>query len=461
MNTMPAHRLRTTLCAALLAAGSAALAADGPHRPLSEGDVKNGKALYTRECSGCHGDRGAGDGPAADFLQPRPRDFTKGLFKLRSTESGTPPTTADVMRTIQRGIPGSAMPPFGFLTEQERTWLAAYALDKGDLLDSPEPEPIPAPPPAPPVTPESIARGKEVYTAQGCFNCHGATGKGDGPSAKTLVDDDGKPIPARDLTGGLFRGGGERADLYTRIMTGMDGTPMPGYLGSVPPEDRWPLVDFVMSLKSTAKAAPLPKDPVLAGREVVKKYGCRGCHVLDDGKGGDVGPDLRISGQKLDPAWVRTFLSDPRAPGKIYPWRPHRMPGIQIAPEDRPVLAAYIQAMGKRKSIAPPPDVSAFPAARVEEGKNLYVLRCAQCHQLGKVVETPAATQQGPDLVNVSGRVDYGWSQQWVLDPKKIDPNSKMTVQGLTPEQVESVRMFVWKTSAEQRAAAGPGAGSK
>lgn len=451
---MSAARMSRTIT---LAFALLAVAARGGEqkRPLSEEDVKTARQLYARECAGCHGERGRGDGPAASFLEPRPRDFTTGLYKLRSTESGTPPTTADVMRTIERGIPGSAMPPFTFLSPEERRQLAAFTLNAGDLLESPEPTPIDAPPPAPPATPQSVARGKVVYQEQGCVNCHGPAGKGDGPSAATLVDDDGKPIPARDLTGGLFRGGGDRADLYTRILTGMDGTPMPGYLSSVPPEDRWPLVDFVLSLRSDAPARPLPKDPIRAGRLVVQKYGCRGCHVLDDGKGGDVGPDLRVAGQKLDPAWVRTFLADPRAAGKIYPWRPHRMPGVQISPEDQQALAAYLQAMGKRKVIAPPPDVSAFPAARVEEGKNLYVLRCAQCHQLGKVIETPVATQQGPDLVHVYGRVDYAWSQRWVLDPAKIDPRTKMTMQGLTPEQVESVRMFVWKTSAEQQRGAG------
>ena len=41
------------------------------------------------------------------------------------------------------------------------------------------------------------------------------------------------------------------------------------------------------------------------------------------------------------------------------------------------------------------------------------------------------------------------WAARWILDPRKIDPKTKMTVPGITPEQVEAVRMFVWKASIE------------
>lgn len=442
---------------ALALCGAARSEAQEVRRPFSEEDARGGVAIYLRECACCHGERGRGDGAAAPFLPAPPRDFTTGTYKLRSTPSGTAPTSADVMRTIERGIPGSAMPGFGFLPSGERRTLAAYVLSLGDLLEQPEPAPLKAPP-APERTPGTVARGRQVYLEQGCASCHGDQGLGDGPSAATLVDDTGRKILVRNLAEDPCRGGEEREDLYLRILTGMDGSPMPGYAESIAADpDRWSVVDYVLSLREGRSAPPLPRDAVKAGRVVAQKHGCRGCHVLDDGKGGDVGPDLRVAGKKLDPAWVRTFLADPRKPGKIYPWRIHRMPDLQIAPAEVEVLAAYLQAMGKRKKIDPPPDVAAFPAARVEEGKNLFVLSCAQCHQLGKVVETPAATQQGPDLANVHGRVDYAWTQAWVVNPKKIDPNTRMTVQGLTPQQIESVRMFIYKVSAEEKARGGAG----
>ncbi len=435
--------------------------ADGRARPLSESDASMGKAAYLRECSSCHGERGRGDGPAAKFLDPKPRDFTTRMFKLRSTPSGEPPATTDVLQTLERGIPGSAMPSFAFLSPEERRQIAAYILSVADMLEEPEPAPVPDPGAPPPVTPASIARGKVVYEEQGCGSCHGALGKGDGPAAAQLKDDEGNPIPVRDFTGGTFRGGGGRLDLYLRFVTGMDGSPMPSFAESVQGADRWALVDYVTSLRVDPKPAAPPKDPIKAGREVAAKYSCRGCHVLDDGVGGEVGPDLRISGQKLNEEWVRTFLQDPRAPGKIYPWRPHRMPRLGLSSEEINVLARYVQAMGKRKAPPTPVDTTAFPADRLAEGKNLFTLRCSQCHTLGKVIEIPLAAQQGPDLSRVDGRVDYGWTQQWILDPRKIDPKTKMTVPGITAKEVESVRMFIWKVSREERAARGGAAGGR
>ena len=288
-----------------------ALAAD---RPVTDVDAMAGKASYQRWCGGCHGERGDGAGPAAEFLDPRPRDFTKKLFKFRTTASGQPPTTVDVLRVIERGVPGTAMPPFAFLPEADRRKIAAYVLNVADLIDGPEPTPIAAPDPPPAATPDTIARGKQFYIDAGCNSCHGDDGKG---SASALLDTDGRPIRARDLTEGVYRGGGERVDLYYRIATGLDGTPMPSYGDVLGASDLFAVVDYVLSQKSAPPRGPLPTDAIAAGREVTAKHGCRGCHVLDDGKGGDVGPDLRLSAQKLDPTWARTFLAAPPEYGKI------------------------------------------------------------------------------------------------------------------------------------------------
>ncbi|HET7787588.1 MAG TPA: c-type cytochrome [Myxococcales bacterium] len=424
--------------------------AEGRPRPLTEQDAKAGRAVFQRECAACHGERGDGNGPGAAFVDPKPRNFTKKLFKLRTTASGEAPATADILRTIERGIPGSAMPSFSFLSEQERRQVAAVVLDFADLLDQPEPAPIkePGAPPAP--GPQSVAKGKQVYEAQGCAACHGTGGKGDGPAAKTLADDDGNAIKVRDFTTGVYRGGADRRDLYYRFTTGLDGTPMPAFADSINDADRWALVDYIKSLEVKPPPQPLPRDAIAAGRAVAAKYSCRACHVLDDGKGGSAGPDLRISGQKLDSDWVRGFVQAPREKGKIYPWRTARMPHLGVTAEEADAVARYLAAMGKREvgpAGKPPP--GSFVQAKVDAGQLLFMVRCTECHNLGHVVETPLIKQQGPDLINVAGRVDYGWARKWILDPQKVYPGTKMTVPGLTPEEVDAVRMFVWKTSME------------
>lgn len=433
---------------------SLALAAS---RPLSDEDAAAGKPLYLRECSACHGERGRGDGPAAAFLEIAPRDFTRGQFKLRTTPSGEPPATIDVLQVIERGIPGSAMPSFRFLPVEDRRRIGAYVLQLADLLEEPEPAPVPPPSAPPAATPTTIARGKQVYEEQGCGSCHGPQGRGDGPAAKALHDDEGRPIQVRDFTSGVFRGGSNREDLYYRFVTGMDGSPMPAFAETVLGEDRWSLVDYVMSLRVKAAPPPIPHNPVAAGRAVAAKYGCRGCHVLDDGKGGEVGPDLRVAGQKLKPEWVKGFLSAPREQGKIYPWRPHRMPDLALAPHEVEVLTTYLAAIGRHRA-GEEPDVAAFPSERLATGQNLFAVTCAQCHALGAVVPTPLAAQQGPDLIRVSERIDYQWAKRWISNPKKIDPKTRMTIPYIKPEEVDSVRMFIWKASKES---GGLGAGSR
>jgi cbb3-type cytochrome oxidase cytochrome c subunit len=170
--------------------------------------------------------------------------------------------------------------------------------------------------------------------------------------------------------------------------------------------------------------------------------------VLDDGKGGDVGPDLRVSAQKLFPEWVRTFLKAPREYGKIYPWRIYRMPQLGLSDAEVDVMTKYLAAMGKRQEghIALP-DTAKFPAEKVAEGQLLYFLRCTECHNLGNVIGTPPVKQQGPDLIRVAQRIDYEWAKKWIFNPRQIDPKTRMISPDITPEQVDAVRMFVWKTA--------------
>ena len=69
-----------------------------------------GKAVYERHCVECHGTSGRGDGPSAAFLVPRPRDFTTGKYKIRTTETGSVPTDDDLIRSVRQGLYGTAMP---------------------------------------------------------------------------------------------------------------------------------------------------------------------------------------------------------------------------------------------------------------------------------------------------------------------------------------------------------------
>src|SRR3989454_5691347 len=98
-----------------------------PGSRLPVQDTTHGKTVYVKWCAGCHGDDGAGAGAAAAYMLPRPRNFTVGLYKIRTTASGQLPTDADLLRAIDDGLPGSAMPGWkGRLSDTERRDVMAY-----------------------------------------------------------------------------------------------------------------------------------------------------------------------------------------------------------------------------------------------------------------------------------------------------------------------------------------------
>ena len=179
-----------------------------------------GQEVFVDHCAGCHGARGDGAGRAATFLSPLPRDFTAGVFKFRSTPSGSLPTDGDLFRTITRGVRWTAMPTWHEVPDKQRIAVVAYlkTLSKRWTEDAVEPA-IPLPPP-PRATPELLARGKALYAQAKCAECHGEGGRGDGPSAEALQDDFQRPIRPTDFTRGQLKGGGSVSDVYRTMTTG-------------------------------------------------------------------------------------------------------------------------------------------------------------------------------------------------------------------------------------------------
>jgi cytochrome c oxidase cbb3-type subunit 2 len=240
--------------------------------PRSEEWIAYGKEVYDRRCAGCHGANGNGNGPAATFMYEfRPRDFTLGLFKFTLTPSGSMPSDGDLLRTITRGIRGTAMPPWHMLPDKDRLAVIQYikyelSVDRSNP-GSPyayfEEEPLQPPifierPPTP--SEALLARGEEVWQEAKCWECHGQTGEGDGEKAAGLTDDWGFPIRPADLTTGQFKSGAGVDDIYRTMTNGLSGTPMPGYGRSLPEEDRWALSYYVLAL--SAYKDPLTGEPL-------------------------------------------------------------------------------------------------------------------------------------------------------------------------------------------------------
>jgi len=269
--------------------------------------MRESAEFYRVQCLHCHGVDGGGDGPTSEFLEPRPRDYRPGKFKYTALGDKARPRRADLLNTLDQGINGTAMPSFRrfsaawlngavdyvrllsirgeteirLATEYDideklplevvqQTYLDVWAewdaaADKVIAYDGEIPE----------STPERIAHGRELFlddTRANCVSCHGMNGRGDGASSYekneegelVLVKDEwGNTIQPRDLTRGLFRFGRRPIDIYRRIYTGINGTPMPAHAEMKDPEDPsrrlmsdedlWDIVHYVRSLSTHEK----------------------------------------------------------------------------------------------------------------------------------------------------------------------------------------------------------------
>ncbi len=195
------------------------------------GSDENGfaRGLYRQHCAHCHGVTGDGAGPTAAYLNPYPRDYRRGVFKFKSTPKGEKPTDSDLDRILRNGIPGTAMPSFGLLADDEIEALVEYVkylalrgevernlvlelsdLDEGELLfDSAGAEDgialiqdvasrvvgrwqraeskvtIPSTRPdfdSTEAMRQSVERGHQLFEGKiaNCYSCHGETALGDG-----------------------------------------------------------------------------------------------------------------------------------------------------------------------------------------------------------------------------------------------------------------------------------------
>ena len=246
--------------------------------------IEAGKRVYFTKCVWCHGVDGAGDGPGADRLWPRPRNFNQGTFKIRHTASGELPLfdakkpipgQNDLFETVTHGLPGSAMPSWeGILTEEQRLQVLSFVTtqlvkdrkftdkqsESQTVLQLGALKPIAA-------SEESLKKGSELIVEKKCVECHGADGRGDG-NAFNLKDDWGFSIqPANWHKCWNFRGSRQDpynvTNIFRTFSTGVNGTPMPSFADNTTVEERWHIANWVNSLcEREADGKPLSIDPL-------------------------------------------------------------------------------------------------------------------------------------------------------------------------------------------------------
>ena len=231
------RRVRTSALLALLiapaGAGAQAVAPPGPGP---------GQQIYNRHCAICHAANGSGNGAAAPLFATRPRDFRTGTYTFRSTGSGQLPTDDDLARTVSAGLPGSGMVPQSQLSAADVAEVVKYIEGySARFAKGPAPKPLKLPDPVPreQATPE---RGHQVYVDNGCPECHGESGRGDGPSAAKLS------VRPAHLIDRPLKGGSSAADIVRSVLTGLDGTAMPSFDLVIEKADVWALAYWIESI---------------------------------------------------------------------------------------------------------------------------------------------------------------------------------------------------------------------
>lgn len=264
--------------------------------------LDEGRQAYTTYCAGCHGATGDGNGPAAGFLRPRPRNLQRASFKFSSTRAGNLPTDEDLKRTIRQGLKGTAMPDWPLLSEQTVDSLVVYIKTFSPKWQ----EKLPAPriplvdDPYRNVADKSdaVKRGREIYHGYAaCWSCHAAyvsekeinqflaaaelpTRDGfrpnmNAPEAK--VSSEGEWVYPPDFRRDFVRGGMTVDDLYRSIAAGITGTAMPTWVDAmdlksahgdilVQPADLWAMAYYVRSLMQERPALLAPSQVAVRDR---------------------------------------------------------------------------------------------------------------------------------------------------------------------------------------------------
>lgn len=260
--SMILKRVSALFAAIFFSVNSCAVSAEKPESTPAL--LKQGKALYGKQCAVCHGSGGAGDGKAAFLLYPKPRNFNLNEFRLIST-TNMQATDEDLFKTISRGMPGSSMPSWVHLSEKER-WALVYVVRSFSEIKSSE-ELIQAQSETA-VTEEGLKRGRELFV-KACAACHGLEGKGDGQ--QMMQDSQGVPLKPRDLTAGIFKGSSSSEDIYYRMVAGIPGSPMPGYQGVFTDEQIWDLIHYTQTLpKPGAEARSHVQQTKITARKLPK-----------------------------------------------------------------------------------------------------------------------------------------------------------------------------------------------
>lgn len=355
--------------------------------------------------------------------------------------------------------------------------------------------------------PEKIKRGDKLVRDYGCFGCHNIKGtENEGKVSVDLSDFGRKKVEQMDFGNTIPLSADspveyeERADGTVAVKHTWAGwvygkLKNPRLYQTERITQRMPVFTFNdeevrlirMFLVSMTKDIPLPQyqhsfdkrqQEIEAGRRLVQRYNCIQCHQIEE-RGGYIltkyeeeamGPPrlFESQGSKVQEPWLHSFL---RNPTTVRPWLDIRMPTFPLTDDEISIVTKYFLGMSKQDL-----KIRDYAATPMEEmylapGKKLFEsYQCAKCHPAGPVRmgDEVSAADLAPDLAMASSRLKPEWIIDWLRDPSKLQPGTRMPTffyegkgpdvsvfDGDAEEQIKALTTYVWSLGKNRRSVAG------
>lgn len=176
---------------------------------------------------------------------------------------------------------------------------------------------------------------------------------------------------------------------------------------------------------------------ISAGRRLVQQYNCVGCHVINN-DGGYVRkyyeetptlapPILTGEGEKVQSNWLFAFLQNPER--SIRPWLDIRMPTFGFDAKQADAFVNYFDGLADVQIPYVYFDPAQVPKGYLEAGRKLFsndYFECGNCHQQGDKKPAGPVADWAPDLNEAHARLNPKWIQEWIREPQKLEPGTKM-----------------------------------
>jgi len=212
------------------------------------------------------------------------------------------------------------------------------------------------------------------------------------------------------------------------------------------------ITTFLMGSQETSLPASYQYKPgdarhdIQEGWWVVKKYNCMGCHQFVPGQQTilmtlpqyqdaqeQLPPKLLTEGARVDPEWLRKFLSNPALTTSdsnrngVRPYLKVRMPTFSFSDNELRKLVRFFEALSQQPLPYIPEQVPVLTTKETDMARSLFsstAAPCLKCHATGDPGHDKIAT--APNFLLAKERLKPDWVERWITDPQAVSPGTSM-----------------------------------